>query len=98
MKDYNCRLKKLEEKKHITSEKEDLCERVKEVERIFENFEKEYNSDQERQKRAAEYAEIQRIGELRKQAYLNGEKMDKYPLPFDNTNDEMPEELRAFLT
>ena len=98
MKDYDQRLKKLENIEGTKSDKAAFSERVKEVEKIFESFEEEYNSEQAKQKRAAEYAEIQRIGELRKQAFLNGENMDKYPLLFNNSNDELPEELRVFLT
>ena len=98
MRQYNRRLNALEAKKRIINDNIALCERVKEVERIIDEIIEEYNSEQEKQKRAAEYKEIQRIGELRKQAFLNGENMDKYPLPFNNSNDELPEELRVFLT
>ena len=58
-----------------------------EVKAYVDEFSEQYNSEPERQKRAAEYAEVQRIGELRKQAFLNGESMDKYPLPFEEQKE-----------
>lgn len=97
MKDYDKRLKKLENIEGTKSDKAAFSERVKEVEKIFESFEEKYNSEQAQRERAAEYAEIQRIGELRKQAFLNGESMDKYPLPFEKSEYKLPEELQRFL-
>jgi hypothetical protein len=58
-----------------------------EVKAYVDEFSEQFNSEPERQKRAAEYAEVQRIGELRKQAFLNGESMDKYPLPFEKEKE-----------
>lgn len=98
LKDYEKRLKKLENIERTKSENAAFYERVKEVKQIFEGIIEEYNSEQEQQKRAVEYAEIQRIGELRKQAFLNGESMDKYPLPFEETEVELPEELKRFIS
>lgn len=58
-------------------------ERVREVKAYVEEAIEEYNSPEEKAKREAEYKELQRIGELRKAAYLGGEDMDQYPLPWE---------------
>ena len=97
MKNYDKRLKALEDTKRIEKDNAAFTERVKKVERLFEAMTEEYNSEQAQRERAAEYAEIQRIGELRKQAFLNGESMDKYPLPFEKSEYKLPEELQRFL-
>lgn len=97
VKNYDKRLKALEDTKRIEKDNAAFTERVKKVERLFEAMTEEYNSEQAQRERAAEYAEIQRIGELRKQAFLNGESMDKYPLPFEKTEFELPEELKRFI-
>lgn len=97
MKNYDRRLRALENAKRIEIDDAAFRKRVAEVEQIFESYAAEYNSERERQKRAAEYAEIQRIGELRKLAFLNGESIDKFPLPFEKTEVELPEELKKFI-
>ena len=97
VKNYNKRLKALEDTKRIEKDNAAFTERVKKVERLVEAMTEEYNLEQAQRERAAEYAEIQRIGELRKQAFLNGESMDKYPLPFEKTEFELPEELKRFI-
>lgn len=97
VKNYEKRLKKLEDTKRIEIDDAAFRKRVAEVEQIFESYAAEYNSEQAQRERAAEYAEIQRIGELRKQAFLNGESIDKFPLPFEKTEVELPEELKKFI-
>ena len=60
---------------------------IKEVEAIMAELDAEYNSPEAVAEREARYQEAQRIGELRRQAYMRGEPMSKYPLPWE-TNKE----------
>ena len=62
---------------HITQEKRD------EVARLVKKARDEYNSPEAVAERRRKYEELQRIVELREQAELNGEPMDKYPLPWE---------------
>ena len=77
---------KLEYKKRPPTRAE-FEERVREVEAIFREYEEEYNSPEAKAKREAEYQELKRIGELRRQAFMRGEPMDKYPLPWEKKSE-----------
>lgn len=56
-----------------------------ELERAFEAMVEEYNSPEAKAQRQAEYEELQRIGELRRQDFECGRDMDKcHPLPWQN--------------
>lgn len=72
---------KLEKRKPLA--KEISAETRREIEEYFKDFDEEYNSSEAQAERRAWYEEIQRIGELRKEAFARGESMDKYPLPFE---------------
>lgn len=76
---------KIERKPRPLTDKE-FRERVREVQAYVEEAIEEYNSPEEKAKREAEYRELKRIGELRKAAYLGGEDMDQYPLPWEEKN------------
>ena len=62
---------------------EELEARRKEIETAMDEIQREYNSPEEIAKREAWYQEVQRIGELRRNAFLNGESMEAYPLPWE---------------
>ena len=70
MKNYDKRLKALEDTKRIEKNNAAFTERVKKVERLVEAMTEEYNSEQAQRERAVEYAEIQRIGEFQVQKNL----------------------------
>lgn len=56
-----------------------------ELEAWVEEAVREYNSPEAKAKRQAEYEELQRIGELRRQDFECGRDMDKcHPLPWQN--------------
>ena len=56
---------------------------VREAEAIINGFKDEYNAQEARAKREAQYKEMQRAGALRKAAFYRGEDMSKYPLPWE---------------
>lgn len=56
----------------------------------FDELQREYNAPEAVAKREAEYAELQRIGELRRQDFYAGRDMDKcHPLPWAGKEMEM---------
>ena len=58
-------------------------QRAAEVSAYFEEAVREYNSPEAVAKRKAEYEELRRIGELRRQDFYCGRDMDKcHPLPW----------------
>lgn len=62
---------------------EELEARRKQLAEWMEESDREYNSPEAVAKREAEYAELQRIGELRRQDFMCGRDMDKcHPLPW----------------
>ena len=71
------------ERKPAPPTREQFSKNLDELEKIVDKYIEEYNAPEEVAKREAEYQELQRIGALRKAAYLNGESMDVYPLPWE---------------
>ena len=58
-------------------------ENLRELDRIFAEISAEHNSPEAKAQRKAEYEELQRIGELRRQDCLAGRNMDEcHPLPW----------------
>ena len=47
------------------------------------------NTPEAKAKREADYQEMRRIGELRRQAYERGEPMSNYPLPWERKGAEV---------
>lgn len=76
------RLESIEEKQKRFLDQECLRKTVKEMELWGKERSREYNSPDAIKSREKAYQEVLSIGALRKQAFLNGESMDKYPLPW----------------
>lgn len=81
------RLQKLEEDMNVGHSRLEYEKRVKEVKAVWDKALAEYNSPEEKAKREAWYKECKRIGELRRQAFMRGEPMDNYPMPWE-VNEE----------
>lgn len=62
---------------------EEHAQRVREVEAYIQALTDEYNTPEAKAKREADYQEMRRIGELRRQAHERGETMSNYPLPWE---------------
>ena len=56
-----------------------------------------FNSPEAMAKHEEEYREVQRIGELRKQAFERGEPMSNYPLPWEREPDADERRLEKIL-
>lgn len=71
---------------------------MKETRELIDRIMAEYNTPEAEAKRKADYQEICRIGELRRQAYMRGEPMDQYPLPWEKDEEarKKREKLREF--
>lgn len=54
-----------------------------ELAQVMADIQAEYNSPTAIAKREAEYLELRRIGELRRQDFLCGRPMDTHPLPWE---------------
>ena len=64
-------------------------ERVEEVKAYMKKATEEYNSEEAKRKREAEYQELQRLGELRRNDFYCGRDMDKeHPLPWQEKKAE----------
>lgn len=63
--------------------KAEFEERVREVQEYMQKACDEYNSPAAVARRKAEYEELQRIGDLRRQAFYSGRPMSDYPLPWE---------------
>lgn len=81
------RLEKLESAYQATVEDKRFRQAQEEVKAIVDALTERYNSPEEKAKRKAEYEEICRIGELRREAFRRGEDMDQYPLPWEKDKD-----------
>lgn len=71
------------EKRPKPPTREERRQIAEEVEAIARKYEEEYNRPEAKAKREAEYQEILRIGEQRRAAFMRGEDMDNYPLPWE---------------
>ena len=64
-------------------------ERVEEVKAYMKKATEEFNSEEAKRKREAEYQELQRLGELRRNDFYCGRDMDKeHPLPWQEKKAE----------
>ncbi len=66
---------------------EQFRERCREIREIVQGYEDAYNTEEAQEERRQEYEKCKKIGALRRQAYENGEDMNKlFPLPWQTNN------------
>lgn len=94
----NCSLHlRIERKPLAPRNRKELNERIEELTAILDEAAAEYNSPESIAQREAEYQELQRLGELRKQDCLAGLDMDKeHPLPWAEKDFKARERWERF--
>ena len=77
------RLDKIEALIHSRQSETEFIESLNEVQQWYECAKSDYMSAENIAKREAQYKELQRIGQKRKEAFYKGEPMSNYPLPWE---------------